>query len=117
MADIKVQTTRTMSRKSDVRRKKEAVHDSKELLFKVDRIADSDKILATIGKSRTVSHSLPYGSFKISDTTSVSIQCNQDAKTMVLADEIARKFVARFLEKDMKESTIILKAAAEEERE
>ena len=111
MADMSVKRTRDIEREDKPPKRVE-----KEMLLKVDRIrSDSEKPQATIGKSRTVGHSLPFGSFKISDTTTVTVQCDQDAKTMVLADEIARHFVRKFLKKDMDESTEILQAVAEEE--
>ncbi len=65
-----------------------------------------------IAKSKTIGRALPYGEFKISDTTTVELRCNQDLPTAKKANLLCRKLVKKFMEKDLEESNEIFEDEA-----
>ena len=112
MATAKVHTTKESKPKKGKPRRKE-----KDYTLEIDKIKDDGENLMRVAKSRTVSKSLPFGRFKISDTTTVELVCNQDRKTAAIANKACRQLVKRFLKADMIESGDIIEGAAEIIRE
>lgn len=104
MATANVRTTKDTDNKSSKRERNYTVE--------IAKIKDDDENLMRIAKSRTVGKSLPFARFKISDTTTVELCCNQDPKTAAIANKACRQLVRKFLKADMIESGEILEAAA-----
>lgn len=109
MATAKVHTTKESEGKRRKPRRKE-----KDYTLEIGKIKDDGENLMRVAKSRTVSRGLPFGRFKISDTTTVELVCNQDRKTAAVANKACRQLVKKFLKADMAESGDILEAVAEE---
>lgn len=112
MATAKVHTTKDSDGKGRKSRRKE-----KDYTVEIDKIKDDGKNLMRVAKSRTVTKGLPFARFKISDTTTVDLCCNQDRRTAAVANKAARQLVRRFLKADMAESAEILEAVAAEIQE
>lgn len=115
MTTANIRTTRDTDSKGDKSTKRE-----RNYTVEIAKIKDDGENLMRIAKSRTVGKSLPFARFKISDTTTVELCCNQDPKTAAIANKACRQLIRKFLKADMIESGEILEAAArdiqEEER-
>lgn len=106
MATARINTTRSMHKKD----KKPIKNKSRDYTAEIDSIKDDDENLMRISKSRTVGSALPFGRFKISDTTTVELCCNQDLRTAAIANRACRQLIKRFMKADMAESQKILDA-------
>lgn len=107
MATARVHTTKESDGKGRKPRRKE-----KDYTVEIDKIKDDGENLMRVAKSRTVSKGLPFGRFKISDTTTVELCCNQDRKTAAIANKACRQLVKKFMKADMVESGEIIEAVA-----
>jgi hypothetical protein len=107
MTEARVIMTRQKQRKG-----KKPVEERKEKVINVEDLADDDNILMKVAKSRTIGRALPYGQFKISDTTTVELCCNQDTETAKKANSTCRKLVKKFMKQDLKESEEIYEEEA-----
>lgn len=85
----------------------------RDYTIEIKEIKDDGENLMRVAKSRTVTKALPFARFKISDTTTVELCCNQDRKTAAIANKACRQLVRKFMKADMAESAEILEAAAE----
>jgi hypothetical protein len=109
MAVIGIHTIKEMIRRGKEKRK------DRNYMLDLPKIKSDGNNLMRIAKSRTVSRSLPYATFKISDTTTVDLCCNQDRKTASIANKAAKQLLDIFLEADLKESTKILDMVVSED--
>jgi hypothetical protein len=107
MAAAKIHTTKESDGKGRKPRRKE-----KDYTIEISGIKDDGVNLMRVAKSRTVSKGLPFGRFKIADTTTVELCCNQDPKTAAIANRACRQLVRKFMNADMAESGEILEAVA-----
>jgi hypothetical protein len=89
----------------------------KDYIIEIKGIKDDGENLMRVAKSRTVGNALPFGRFKISDTTTVELCCNQDPKTAAIANKACRQLVRKFQKADLAESAEILAAVAKELQE
>jgi len=85
----------------------------KDYTIEIKGINDDGENLMRVAKSRTVTKGLPFARFKISDTTTVELCCNQDPKTAAVANKACRQLVRKFMKADLAESAEILEAVAE----
>jgi len=108
MAKAKVRTTKETERKNRKPKRKD-----RDYTVEIDKIADDGKVLMKIAKSKTVAKALPFGRFKVSDTTYVELCCNQDPRTAAVANKACRQLVRKFMKVDMAESAAILEEVAE----
>ena len=65
-----------------------------------DLIGDGN---ASIGRSKTIKMSLPYGEAGMSSTCTVHLTCNQDIKSIQRASVLCAKIVDKMLEEDQVE--------------
>lgn len=107
MARAKVHTTKDTEGK-----KRKPTRRDRDYVAEIAKIADDDEVLMKVSKSKTVSKGLPFGRFKVSDTTTVELCCNQDPKTAAMANKACRQLVRKFMKADMAESADILKEVA-----
>ena len=84
----------------------------RDYTVEISKIKDDDGNLMRVAKSRTVGKSLPFGRFKISDTTTVDLCCNQDPKTAAMANKACRQLIRKFMMADLLEGGEILEEAA-----
>jgi hypothetical protein len=106
MATANIRATRDTDSKRGKPTKQE-----RNYIVEIAKIKDDGENLMRVAKSRTVGKSLPFARFKISDTTTVELCCNQDPKTAAIANKACRQLVKKFLRADMIESGEILEAA------
>ena len=109
MAEARVVRTRLTECKG-----KHPVEDRREDTVSIKSIADDGEVLMRVAKSKTIGRALPYGQFKISDTMTVELHCNQDLDTAKKANVVCRKLIKRFMKSDLKESNEIYEQEAQE---
>ena len=107
MTEARVIRTRLIEHKGE-----RPVEDRRDYTMGIKSIADDGDVLMRIAKSKTIGRALPYGEFKISDTMTVELHCNQDLDTAKKANVVCRKLIKKFMNGDLKESNEIFEEEA-----